>query len=66
MRMSKARGFKSIRSRELVCFFCLRAIKPSEAKVVVISDELIGMSFKVIACRECVAKYGESIRLKAS
>ncbi|ABW01497.1 hypothetical protein [Caldivirga maquilingensis] len=64
--MSRARGFRSIRSKELVCFFCLRTIKPSEAKVVVINDELIGMNFKVIACSECAAKYGESIRLKAS
>ncbi|WP_291766387.1 hypothetical protein [Caldivirga sp. UBA161] len=64
--MSKARGFKSTRSKELVCFFCLRTIKPSEAKVVVINDELIGMSFKVIACSECASKYGDSIKLKAS
>ncbi len=64
--MSKVRRIKSTRSRELVCFFCLKTIKPSEAKIVVINDELIGMSFKVTACSECASKYGDSIRLKAS
>lgn len=47
-----------------ICFFCLRPIKPGEAKTVTIVDEFIGMNFRVIACSECASKYGDVIKLK--
>ncbi|KUO87573.1 MAG: hypothetical protein AT712_05875 [Caldivirga sp. CIS_19] len=63
--MSKRLRYRGFRGRELICFFCLKPVKPSEAKVVVINDEYIGMDFRVIACSDCAERYGSVIKLKA-
>ncbi len=66
--MSRRGSFRRSRrnNEDLICFFCLRPVKPSEAKIVIINDELIGMNFRVIACKECASKYGNVVKLKAS